>query len=369
MKSYGKAAMSEIVEDHMMYRNLVPMDQRLQEFRAPGNAPRKHEPAYAQLVAGLLQQARALSSPGTRIERLLFVGDTHMSDAGAFNNLCLSGGWQGAAFIGSENGEPIKLERATTDGGFSLYLGNRWSLLSEFNQRLQVLGFPIDESTAVILDMDKTTLGARGRNAAVIDRARLQAVHQTVAALIGDQFDEEAFQKAYRHLGQASFHFFTADNQDYLAYICLILGSGLESLDELVRRLEARSLRTFEQFITEVDACSGKLPAGLADVHAEIYANVRQGDPTPFKPFRRNEYRATADLIGYMPDDTPAGDLLKDEIVMTAEVRHVAQVWKLLGALVFGLSDKPDEASVPTPELAAQGWKPLHRMQTHVVGE
>lgn len=369
MKCYGKAAMSEFVEDHMVYRNLVPMDPRLQEFRPPGNAPRKHEPAYAQLVSGLLKQARKLSLPGAEIERLVFVGDTHMSDAGAFNNLCLAGGWQGAAFIGAENGEPVKLERATTDGGFSLYLGNRWSLLSEFNQRLQALGFQIDEATAIILDMDKTTLGARGRNAAVIDRARLQAVHQTVAGLIGDQFDEEAFQRAYRHLGQASFHFFTADNQDYLAYICLILGSGLLSLNELLGKLEAGSLRTFEQFIKEVEDCIGKLPTGLADMHSEIYANVRLGDPTPFKPFRRNEYRTTAALIGYLPDDTPVGNLLKDEIVITAEVRHAALEWKSLGALVFGLSDKPDEASVPSPELASRGWMPLHKMKTHVVGE
>ena len=369
MKSHGKASMSDFVEDHMLYRSLVPMDPRLQGFRPQGSAPRKHEPAYAQLVAGLLRQARQLTAPGVQLERLVFVGDTRMSDAGAFNNLCQAGGWQGAAFIGAEDKEPVKLERAATERGFPLFLGNRWSLLAEFDHRLQALGFPIDEATAVILDMDKTTLGARGRNAGVIDRARLLAVHQTVAGLIGDQFDAAAFQRAYQHLGHASFHPFTADNQDYLAYICLILGSGLYELKDLVERFESGSLRTFEQFIGEVDRSAGRLPAGLVNIHAEIYANVRASDPTPFKPFRRNEYRTTAALLGCLPDNTPAEDLLRDEIVLTAEVRAVALAWKSLGALIFGLSDKPDEASVPTPELAAQGWMPLHRVRTHAVGE
>lgn len=369
MKVHGKAAMSDFVEDHMLYRNLVPMDPQLQEFRPAGNAPRKHEQAYAQLVAGLLRQARKMSALECELQRLIFVGDTQMSDAGAFNNLCLAGDWHGAAFIGNEDKETVRLEYTTSVNGFPVYLGNRWSLLSDFNQQLQKMDFSIDQATAVILDMDKTTLGARGRNAAVIDRARLQAVQQTVSGLIGEEFDEEAFQSAYKYLGQAAFHPFTADNQDYLAYICLILGSGMYRLEELVGRIKASSLQTFEQFIDEVEQRSDKLPAGLAEVHREVYRNVRLGDPTPFKSFRRNEYQTTAALLGCLPDIAPVEDMVRDEIVLTAEVRAVALAWKSSGALVFGLSDKPDEASVPAPGLAAQGWLPLHRMQTHVVGE
>jgi hypothetical protein len=36
--------------------------------------------------------------------------------------------------------------------------------------------------------------------------------------------------------------------------------------------------------------------------------------------------------------------------------------------LLFCLSDKPDEASIPTPELALQGYAPIHRTPTHGVG-
>jgi len=72
--------------------------------------------------------------------------------------------------------------------------------------------------------------------------------------------------------------------------------------------------------------------------------------------------------MGYMSADTPVEQLLRDEILLTQEVRTAALTWKERGALIFGLSDKPDEASIPTPELAEKGYLPLHRTLTHAVG-
>ena len=61
--------------------------------------------------------------------------------------------------------------------------------------------------------------------------------------------------------------------------------------------------------------------------------------------------------------------MLAEEILITQEVQELALVWKSRGSLIFSLSDKPDEASVPTPELAASGYQPIHRKETHIVGE
>lgn len=72
--------------------------------------------------------------------------------------------------------------------------------------------------------------------------------------------------------------------------------------------------------------------------------------------------------MGQLSDKTPMSKLLAEEILITQEVRAQALVWKDQGALLFGLSDKPDEAAVPLPELAKQGYQPIHRMLTHVVG-
>ena len=377
MRLYGRTNVAEFLGDFMVYRGLNPCDSRLPQLNEllvqagldTGRMPRKHELDYARLVAALLRHARRLDVPRSELRRLIFIGDTRLSDVGAFQNLCQVGGWQGLVFIGGENRQPVLLTIEQTSIGYPLYLANRWVLLEEFERRRQELGFAMDETTAVVLDLDKTTLGARGRNAPVIDRVRVQAVRQTVAGLLGESFDPAAFQTAYSRLDQPEFHLFTADNQDYLAYICLVLGSGYLPLADLLNRLQSGEMHTFDQFIAEVEANQSRLPEALRAIHAEIYTNVQRGDPTPFKAFRRNEYRLTAGQMGCLPDDSPVSTILTEEIVITQEVREMALEWKNQGALLFGLSDKPDEASLPTPELARQGWQPLHRTITHSVGQ
>jgi hypothetical protein len=220
----------------------------------------------------------------------------------------------------------------------------------------------------VVIDLDKTAIGARGRNGHTIDAARVRAVHVTVAGILGEAFDPAAFQRAYNLLNQPEFHPFTADNQDYLAYICLVLGSGLYDLEEVVARVRSGSLANFRSFIDAVAGRVNALPPALAEVHRQIYTDVLVGDPTPFKSFRRNEYRETVGRMGCLDDAASPDQLVAEEIVITQEVRAMALEWRRRGALLFGLSDKPDEASLPTPELAAQGWKPIHRTITHAVG-
>jgi hypothetical protein len=227
----------------------------------------------------------------------------------------------------------------------------------------------VDEGAAVVVDLDKTALGARGRNAQVIDQARFLAVQQTVSGLLGNSFNAQVFLAAYEPLNQPEFHPFTADNQDYLAYICLALGAGLYGAEQLMSDARSGRMVSFSQFIAWVDDHQGQLTPELAQIHTDIYTLVQAGDPTPFKAFRRNEYQTTIARLGNLPDDTPVECLLAEEILITQEVRQWATEWRRRGALLFGLSDKPDEAAVPTAELAAEGALPLHRALTHAVGE
>jgi hypothetical protein len=376
VNSYGRTSIYEFLGDFVVYRNLVPIDRRLPslaQMRGPvglpaGVVPRKSQPAYARVMVHLLQQARGLETPGISIERLVYVGDTRMNDGTAFANICRAGGWPGLAFIGSEKGDPARVEIAEQDEG-TLYLANRWAAVADFDRFCRERGFPLDERTAVIIDLDKTALGARGRNDHVIDRARVEAVRRTVGDLLGADFDREGFRTAYDVLNQPEFHPFTADNQDYLAYVCLILGSGLYALGPLVAEVRAGRMGTFEQFIGEVDDRAEGLPANLRTIHDNVYGYVRRGDPTPFKAFRYNEYRATVERMGWLGDDVPAAELLEKEIVVTQEVREAALAWREQGALLFGLSDKPDEASIPTDDQAAEGYRAIHQASTHAVGQ
>jgi hypothetical protein len=376
VESYGRTDLSEFLGDNVVYRNLVPMDERILPLDAvrpkigldPGRVPRKSEPDYARAIVHFLRRARDLDAPGAQVERLLFVGDTRLNDATAFGNLCQAGDWQGLAFIASESQEPPDME-TTAQEGQVVCLANRWSMLPDFDRRRAKRGFPLDEATAAVIDLDKTGLGARGRNDQVIDRVRVGAVRRTVESLLGNSFDPGAFQEAYDHLNRPAYHFFTTDNQDYLAYICLILGSDQYDLRRLLEEIDTGEAASFGQFIGQVEAQKSALEPDLLAIHEEIYANVQAGDPTPFKAFRRNEYVATVERMGQMGDDAPVDELLEGEIVITQEVREMAAAWRAQGVLLFGLSDKPDEASIPLPEQAAQGYQPIHRTQTHAVGD
>ena len=376
MNNYGRTSVHEFLGDFVVYRNLLPVDQRLpglSEIRSEvglpeGVTPRKSQPAYARVMAYLLQRARALDAPSTSVEQLIYVGDTRMNDGTAFANICQAGKWPGLAFIGAERDEPARVEVVEQDGG-ALYLANRWAALPDFDRFCGERGFVLDERVAVIVDLDKTALGARGRNDHVINQARVEAVRRTVGNLLGDEFDPDTFQTSYDLLNQSEFHPFTSDNQDYLAYICLIIGGGLYTLGPLATEVRAGRMQTFEQFIGEVDGRAAELPANLRQIHEGVCGLVQQGDPTPFKAFRYNEYHATIERMGWLEDSVTVAEILEKEIAITQEVRELALAWRSQGALLFGLSDKPDEASIPADDLAAQGYQAIHQMETHVVGE
>lgn len=376
LKVYGRASVHDFLADRVVYRNLVPYDKQLASLEElqqivglpRGTVPRKSEPAYAQFMVQLLRQALQCTDSPVSIDRLIFIGDTRLNDSNAFLNICRAGDWPGIAFIGSESKDPQKVEIVSHGHLREVYFSNRWNLLSDFNEFCLRQGMVIDEHTAVIIDLDKTAIGARGRNDHVIDHARVQAVRETISNLLAEEFDDLSFQTAYSELNRVEFHDFTADNQDYLAYICLIIGSGMYLLADILSDIRSQSITTFKQFIDRVNGQSKELTNELAEIHSEIYANVRGGDPTPFKPFRRREYLTTIARMGNVDDSVALPELLAHEILITQEVRELAFKWQAEGALLFGMSDKPDEASIPTESLASQGYLPVHQTVTHAVG-
>jgi hypothetical protein len=370
-RAYGSSALVEFLGQRVVYRNLVPSDGRLPslddlapEFGLRGRVPRKAEGDYARVVAAMLRAARALTLPGTPIERLLFVGDTELNDGTAFRNICAAGGWPGWCFIGRDVLAAAPVHRV--EG--TIYSANRWAALPAFLSYVEAQGFPLDERTAAVIDIDKTAIGARGRNDQVINEARVEGVERTVADLLGDGFDRAAFYAAYDELNQAAYYGLTADNQDYLAYICLILGAGLFRLEDVVKAVVDGTLRSFEDFIGKVERRRSELArSGLTSIHDEVWARVCAGDPTPFKAFRYNEYLTTVARFDRLLGSSPE-DFLRRRIAITQEVRAAALALQRRGALLFGLSDKPDEASLPSAAQVQAGMLPLHELETLVIG-
>ena len=76
----------------------------------------------------------------------------------------------------------------------------------------------------------------------------------------------------------------------------------------------------------------------------------------------------TVGRMGALSLDAAPEDLLAREICLTHEVRELMLDWRDRGALLFALSDKPDEASMPPVDLRAAGYVPIHQTLTHVVG-
>ncbi len=372
-KRYAATTLAQVLGDFVVYRNLEPMDPRIPSIHtlrervgvSAGILPRKSEPAYARVVAQILRRARAIDAPEVTLQQIVYIGDTQMNDGTAFHNLCEAGGWLGWAFIGHEDLDNLPHIEIRD----SMYLANRWSALDNFVHFVDTQGFSVGVSTAVIVDVDKTFIGARGRNDSVINAARVEGVERTVAELLGPDFDAETFRRSYTALNRPRYHPFTADNQDYLAYVCLMVGAGLYDVDTLLARVDTGDLTHFTDFIAEVQQRRNALAAtGLTGVHDRVWAAVQAGDPTPFKAFRYNEYLTTVARFGDLNGMGDVTTLLSQRIVITQEVWQTVAAFKARGALVFGVSDKPDEASLPDAQQAAQGLQPLHHLETVAVG-
>ncbi len=376
MKSYGISTVSEFLGDQIVFRNLLPCDPRLpglpdlrEKLNFPEDFfPRKSMPEYGQVIAEMVRAAHRLAFPGTALQRIIYIGDTRMNDGQAFLNICGASGWDGIIFIGSDQTGPVKVELEQVNSE-TMFIATRWKALEQFESFLSEKDFTIDEQTAVLFDLDKTILGARGRNDKSIDAKRLKAADETLFDALGADYNPTIFQDAYNVFNQVEFHPFTADNQDYLVYIGLIISSGLISQSELIQDVRNTDRPEFVDFLTYVNENSAALPVKVREIHRRVFDRVQSGDPTPFKTFRYNEFKQTVQHMGYLPDNAAIEQILAEEIVITGEIRNLANRWKGQGALLFGLSDKPDEAVLPPATMKAQGYLPVHQTMTHVIGE
>lgn len=360
----------------VVYRNLVPADDRLptiDQVRSKlglerSALPRKPEPAYASVVGEILRQARNLSGITKDATRLLFVGDTMLNDVSAFSNLSAKMGWIGRAFIADESASHTREIRVLTEGQ-QLTVSNQWGDIAEFADEAFSDGFGCDDGTVVVVDIDKTFLGARGRNDHVIDKARQQAAYEVARDVIGEAVvDEASFNRIYNHINDPALHSLTADNQDAIAYTSLLVACGLISLEELTSSVSNGRIDGFGSFVSDMERRPSRLGTGLAKLQERVREQVMADNPTPFSDFRFAEYRCTGELMGHLSDDAPRAEMLDEEIVITEEVWMAVKAWKARGCIVFGLSDKPDEACFPQPGGVNTGEVPIHCMRTHIVG-
>ena len=184
-QNFGRSMLADLVGDWVVYRNLEPLDKRVPGLKNAGyrmgmteeGIPRKLDKEYAKAALWICEEARSAAGFQDAAEELLVIGDTLVNDGTAYRNLATLSGWHGACFIGADRME--QEPRHSLDQDSNLYLANRWSLLSDWLQTVRAQGFQLDSGTVVILDIDKTALGAKGRNDQVIDQAEKENFNKT----------------------------------------------------------------------------------------------------------------------------------------------------------------------------------------------
>ena len=373
LENFGLASLSDLFDDRVIYRSLEPIDRRLSGLKSARyqlglngtQIPRKLDEAYSKVALFILENAQERRRAA--LDEIVFIGDTRSGDAQAFQNLRSLSGRAGTAFIGNEKADLPSADQRDVEGGF--FFANRWAGLADWAAWSLEQGLKFDKNTAIVVDIDKTALGARGRNDRTIDAARLKGLFQAAQRTLGDSFDAKLFNQHYELLNRSRYHVITGDNQDYLAYICLILNAGLVQRDDLIERVETESLNSFQHFVRWVETMimQGGVSEHVRQLHEAVHTSVQNGDPTPFKSFRRHEFLATLEAMNNLPEDASIEERLSREITITQEVYEVAQWLESRGCLIISLSDKPDESSLPSRPQQRE-FTPIHRAETHRVG-
>ncbi len=328
--------------------------------------PRKaKDEDYVRVILHFLermQEARRQSP----LRRLLYLGNRRVRDQRTIQHFRRHISRPFVAFLCEEDmDEP---DQVTAQD--NVLLANRWKMVADLVAFLRDTAFALDARTAIVVDMDKTIVGARGRNDRPLNRARIEGVRLTVHDLLGERFEEPRFQAVYGEMNQPRYHFFTEDNQDYVTYASLMASALVYPINDLVEDLAFGKLTSFAQFVAVTGERIARMSlTGLAQVHQEVARNLAAGDPTVFKSFRSKQFESTVARILSQPDDADECTILAEEITVTREVYDLLMLAKARGALLLLISDRPDESLLPSAELAQQGYRPIHHLPMRIVGQ
>jgi hypothetical protein len=342
-----QATIADITADRVFYRDLEPCDPHLPRLRqlaaelglTGDQPPRKRDPAYARVALALAQAAQR-SRSGPELRTLVVIGDT-ANDRLLAEFTRSECAFPAYCFIGADR--PMVPEELAWEGDTAT--ATRWELLHPWAAELDRRGFNWP-STALLIDIDKTLLGPRGRSDGAIDDARAEGALTVAGELLGPDLPVAAFRRNYADLCHFDWHGFTLDNQDYVTATALLTSTGAFDLEDLRTRVAAPDPFSFADLL---DLTAGRTLPALAPLHAELSRLVTLGDPTPFKAFRRAEFRATLERMA------------DGRLTIGSELLGLAHSLAERGALIMAASDKPAESALPTPEQAAAGMLPLHR--------
>lgn len=342
----GRTTIADLTGDYVIYRDLQPCDPALPGLATlrtvlglPANVtPRKRDVAYARVILALARAAQALRN-GPPLTTVAVIGDTE-NDRLLTVHLQSLGEITAYGFIGVDR--PVA--PATLEWDDAVATATRWALAQQWASELAARGVDWAQ-TAVLIDIDKTLLGPRGRSDGAIDDARAEAALMVATELLGDQFDRSLFRRNYAELCRREWHRLTLDNQDYT--VALALFATVEVFD--LPAIEVQLAAGLSPTLLELLIAAQQVPVELQALRKQLIERIEAGDPTPFTQFRR------AELV------TTAARMADGRLALSSELFRLGQDLHARGALLLAASDKPAESALPSPEQAAAGLLPLHR--------
>lgn len=344
-------SIANLTGDKVLYRDLQPGDPTMcgladvrKRLEIPsGVIPRKRDADYARVVATIIAEFQT-SHGHPSIQTALVIGDTD-NDRWVAEHLRTLG-VPTFCFIGLDR----LIEPPTITWEAATAYANRWALLPSWLSTIEAHGIRW-QATALLIDIDKTLLGPRGRCDQAIDDSRLAGAMQVAAELIGATLDFHTFGANYAHLCQSPYQQLTLDNQDYVVYLCLLVATNTLTLEAVQLLATQATPQSFRQLLATT---ASQVPSLLRDLHAELRAADTAGDPTPFKRFRQAEFAATI------------ARMRAGRLTLCHEVVAITHTLRERGVLCVAASDKPTEAALPVPTQVAAGLTPLHHTLARV---
>jgi len=341
-----KLSVRDLFGDFVVLRDLEPRFGTLRGLNAVRNdlgipdgvTPRKNEPDYARVVVTLLNQLA-----GTARGATLYVGDTVLSDGNVVRNLAELCSEPVLGFICN----PREFGPSGEFALGSLIFSDSWERLWKLPAAMLASGCALGSIAAGLFDLDHTVYAAKGRDAAPLRLARVEAVRNLLLEALGEaRLDLNRMEYMYSRFDHDDYHPYTGDNQDYVVFLTLVACLGLLSPEEMSNRLFQGGM-TLGSLIEEVRTTIQRRRSvedlgAVWEIVQEIYYNTRSGDQTPFKRFRLEEYLCTRRR---MVTDTPDG-----RITLTREVADLIHFLRARNVPVLAVSDRPVIATEGTED-------------------
>ncbi|MBC7195273.1 MAG: hypothetical protein H5U37_06430, partial [Caldisericia bacterium] len=177
---YKRVNLNFVFEDLIVFRELnvikkdFPNFEKIKEILSINELPRKKDKNYALVLSFIIDKIGDFN-------KVIYIGDTFLNDKSVIENLTNLNKYEVYGIITEGKGE-FKREK-------NIILNNSWENLVNL---IKELNLNFDNNTFIITDIDKTLIGARGRNDLSIDKARFDAIKDVSKNYIKN-FHEESF--------------------------------------------------------------------------------------------------------------------------------------------------------------------------------